>query len=218
MISQLTNLLTQLTALLLAIINQLGYFGIFVGMTIESSFFPFPSEIIMIPAGALVAQGKMNLGIVFAMGLLGSLTGALINFFLAMCLGRTTIDFLVSKYKRILFLDKEKIKMSDVYFQKHGEITTFIGRFIPVIRQLISLPAGFSRMNLFKFCLFTSLGAGAWVAILIYIGYLVGNNAALIEQNMHIVLIILLILAGIISIIYILLNRRLKRKLLDGRY
>lgn len=218
MISQLTTLLTQLTTLLLEIINQLGYLGIFIGMTIESSFFPFPSEIIMIPAGALVAQGKMNLGIVFAMGLLGSLTGALINFFLAMYLGRTTIDFLVSKYKRILFLDKEKIKMSDAYFKKHGEITTFIGRFIPVIRQLISLPAGFSKMNLFKFCLFTSLGAGAWVAILIYIGYLVGNNAALIEQNMHIVLVILLILAGIISIIYILLNRKLKRKLLDGRY
>jgi len=215
MISQLTELISQMTVLLLSIINQLGYFGIFVGMTIESSFFPFPSEVILIPAGALVAQGKMTLWIVFVMGLLGSLTGALINFFLAMYLGRTTIDLLISKYKHILFLNHEKIKQSDDYFRKHGEITTFIGRFIPVIRQLISLPAGFSRMNLFKFCLFTSLGAGAWVMILIYIGYLFGNNAALIQENMHIVLFILLILSGVIAIIYTLLNRRHKRRLIN---
>jgi membrane protein DedA with SNARE-associated domain len=210
----ITELISQLTILLLEIINELGYFGIYVGMTIESSFFPFPSEIILIPAGALVAQGKMTLWIVFVMGLLGSLTGALINYFLAMYLGRTTIDLLVAKYKKILFLNHEKIKQSDDYFRKHGDITTFVGRFIPVIRQLISLPAGFSRMNLFKFCLFTSLGAGAWVAILIYIGYLCGNNAGLIQENLHIITIIILILTGIISVIYILLNRRLKRKLL----
>ncbi len=214
MISQLTELISQLTIILLSIINELGYLGIFIGMTIESSFFPFPSEVILIPAGALVAQGKMTLWIVFVAGLLGSLAGALINFFLAMYLGRTTIDLLVSKYKKILFLNKEKIKQSDDYFRKHGEITTFVGRFIPVIRQLISLPAGFSRMNLFKFCLFTSLGAGAWTAILIYIGYLCGNNATLIQENMHIIIFLLLIFAGIIAIIYVLLNRKLKRKII----
>jgi membrane protein DedA with SNARE-associated domain len=184
-------------------------------MTIESSFFPFPSEVILIPAGALIAQGKMTIGAVFIAGLLGSLTGALINFFLAMYLGRTTIDFLVSKYKRILFLNKEKIKQSDDYFRKHGEITTFVGRFIPVIRQLISLPAGFSRMNLFKFCLFTSLGAGAWVAILIYLGILFGNNATLIQENLHIITAIVLLLMGIVGILYILLNRKLKKKIVD---
>lgn len=210
------ELITQLTALLLSIINELGYLGIFIGMTIESSFFPFPSEVILIPAGALVAQGKMTLWIVFVAGLLGSLTGALINFFLAMYLGRTTIDILISKYKRILFLNHEKIKQSDDYFRKHGEITTFVGRFIPVIRQLISLPAGFSRMNLFKFCLFTSLGAGAWVAILIYLGILFGNNAILIQENLHIITMIVLLLAGIVGVLYVLLNRKLKRKLVDN--
>ncbi|MEN7981892.1 MAG: DedA family protein [Nanoarchaeota archaeon] len=216
MISKLIELVSQLTILLLEIINELGYIGIFIGMTIESSFFPFPSEVILIPAGALIAQGKMTFGLVFIAGLLGSLAGALINFFLAMYLGRTTIDLLVSKYKKILFLNKEKIKQSDNYFKKHGEITTFVGRFIPVIRQLISLPAGFSRMNLFKFCLFTSLGAGAWVAILIYLGYLFGNNAILIQENLHIIMFILLIVVGIISILYILLNRKLKRKIIPN--
>jgi membrane protein DedA with SNARE-associated domain len=216
MISTLIELITQLIILLLEIINELGYLGIFIGMTIESSFFPFPSEVILIPAGALVAQGKMTIGLVFFAGLLGSLTGALINFFLAMYLGRTTIDILVSKYKRILFLNKEKIKQSDNYFRKHGEITTFVGRFIPVIRQLISLPAGFSRMNLFKFCLFTSLGAGAWVAILIYLGILFGNNADLIQENLHFITIIILLLMGIIGIIYILLNRKLKKKIIPN--
>ncbi len=210
------ELIHQLTILLLNIINELGYLGIFIGMTIESSFFPFPSEIILIPAGALIAQGKMTLGAVFIAGLFGSLAGALINFFLAMYLGRTTIDMLVSKYKRILFLNQEKINQSDNYFRKHGEITTFVGRFIPVIRQLISLPAGFSRMNLFKFCLFTSLGAGAWVMILIYLGYLFGNNATLIQENMRVILFMLLIIVGIITIIYILLNRKLKRKIIPN--
>ena len=210
----IAELITQLTLTLLSIINELGYLGIFIGMTIESSFFPFPSEIILIPAGALIAQGQMTFGMVFVAGLLGSLTGALVNFFLAMYLGRTTIDFLISKYGKILFLNHEKIKQSDDYFKKHGELTTFLGRFIPVIRQLISLPAGFSRMNLFKFCLFTSLGAGAWVAILIYLGYLFGNNAILIQENLHVITILILILVGIIGIIYVLLNRRLKRKIL----
>lgn len=216
MITELMGLITQLTVTLLSIVNELGYLGIFIGMTIESSFFPFPSEIILIPAGALVAQGQMTFGMVFIAGLLGSLTGALINFFLAMYLGRTTIDILVSKYKRILFINKDAIKQSDDYFRKHGEVTTFIGRFIPVIRQLISLPAGFSRMNLFKFCLFTSLGAGAWVAILIYLGVLFGNNAALIQENLHIITVIILLLVGAIGVIYVLLNRKLKRKVMPN--
>lgn len=199
----ITDLITQLTVTLLSIINELGYLGIYIGMTIESSFFPFPSEVILIPAGTLIAQGKMTFWMVFISGLFGSLTGALINFFLAMYLGRTTIDFLVSKYKRILFLNAEKINQSDKYFQKHGEITTFIGRLIPGIRQLISLPAGFSRMNLFKFCLFTSLGAGTWTLILIYLGYLFGNNATLIQENLHIITILVLATAGVIILSYI---------------
>ncbi len=198
-------MLENIVGTILLIIKELGYIGIFIGMTIESSFFPFPSELILIPAGALVAKGEMVFSLVFLAGLLGSLTGALINFFLALFLGRTVIDHIVSKYGRFLFITDKKIRKSDTYFKKHGEVTTFIGRLIPGVRQLISLPAGFSKMNLFKFCLFTGLGAGLWTAILIYIGYFFGNNVELIRGNLT---PLLLLLSMIIIIIYILLRKR----------
>ena len=202
------NLFAQLIAILLSIINELGYLGIFIGMTIESSFFPFPSEIILIPAGALVAQGKMSFLFVFIAGLLGSLVGALINYFLALFLGRTAVDLLVDKYGKFLFINETKIKKSDTYFKKNGEVTTFVGRLIPVVRQLISLPAGFSKMNLNKFVLFTALGAGIWSFILIYVGFLFGANAVWINTNMKIVSLIVASCAVIILIIYILINKR----------
>lgn len=208
------ELFSQLIAAVLAIISELGYIGIFIGMTIESSFFPFPSEIILIPAGALVAQGEMTVSFVFMAGLLGSLVGALINYVLALFLGRTAIDYLLSRYGKFLFLNKEKLHQSDVYFKKHGDITTFVGRLIPVIRQLISIPAGFSRMNLFKFCFFTSLGAGLWTGILIYVGYIFGNNLEWINKNMEALSMIVLLFALIVLVIYLIWNkRRLSRKI-----
>lgn len=192
----------------LSIIEKLGYFGIFIGMTLESSFIPFPSEAILIPAGALIAKGNMSFAPVFIAGLFGSLFGALVNFFLALYLGRTTIDLLISKYGKIFFINKNKLKKSDNYFRRHGEVTTFIGRLIPVIRQLISLPAGFSKMSLFKFCLFTSLGAGFWTLILIYVGYLFGNNAIWVNQNKNLLTMSTLLFSSIILIMYFLLNKK----------
>jgi len=207
----LESIINPVVAFVLSLVSQLGYLGIFIGMVIESSFFPFPSEIILIPAGTLVAQGELSLGLVFLMGLLGSLAGALINFFLALILGRKTIDLLLSKYGKILFLNKEKLIKSDTYFQKHGEVTTFVGRLIPVIRQLISLPAGFSKMNLFKFCLFTSLGAGLWSLILISIGYFFGANSIWFSQNTDLITLSILLFVVIIIIVYVLYNKKNKR-------
>jgi len=204
----LIELINQLLTTLLSVINKLGYLGIFIGMTIESSFIPFPSEAILIPAGVLVAKGQMTFFVVFLAGLLGSLAGALVNYFLALYLGRTTIDLLISRYGKFLFLTPANLKKSDLYFEKHGEITTFIGRLIPLIRQLISLPAGFSKMNLFKFFMFTALGAGIWAAILIYIGYFFGENSAWINQNLSTIILSIALLSIISLIIYILLQKK----------
>jgi membrane protein DedA with SNARE-associated domain len=170
------EILATFISAVLSAIESLGYIGIFLGMTIESSFIPFPSEVILIPAGALAAQGKMGILQIFVAGLLGTITGALINYFLALYLGRATIDLLIDKYGRFLFLTRTKLKHSDDYVKKHGEITTFIGRLIPVVRQLISLPAGFSKMKLSKFVLFTALGAGIWTLLLILLGYFYGST------------------------------------------
>jgi len=208
----LLDIIYHIAEVLLSIIKEFGYVGIFIGMTIESSFIPFPSEIILIPAGVLVAQGEMNFFLILIAGLLGSLLGALINYFLALHFGRRTIDALVSRYGKILFISKSQIDKSDEYFKKHGEITTLIGRFIPAIRQLVSIPAGFSRMNLFKFCIFTGIGAGIWVTVLIYIGYLFGNNSELIKQNINLASLILIVISLIVVIIYITTKRKSKFK------
>jgi len=189
----------------LLLINNLGYLGIFIGMTIESSFIPFPSEIILIPAGALIARGEMSFFPVFLAGLLGSILGALINYYLALFLGRRTVDFLVNKYGKFLFLNKEKLKRTDAYFKKHGEITTFIGRLIPLVRQEISLPAGFARMHFSKFILFTALGAGIWTAILIFVGYFFGSNA---QPVLKIVTGVLLVLSLIFLLVYYLRQKK----------
>ena len=202
--------LSQITIFLLNIINQFGYFGIFIGMAIESSFFPFPSEIILIPAGALVAQGEMSFILVFLAGLSGALIGASFNYILALFLGRTAVDFLIQKYGKLFFISEKKLRKTDIYFKKHGEVTTFVGRLIPGIRQLISLPAGFARMNFLKFILFTALGAGIWNLILIYIGYFFGNNFELIILNMNIVILFFLVFSLIILLIYFLWKKKNK--------
>jgi len=207
----ISELLTPLTNFLLNIVGKLDYLGIFLLMTIESSFIPFPSEIIIIPAGVLVQQGEMNLSLVLLAGILGSLAGALINYFIALHLGRKIVNKLVGKYGKVLLIDNKKISKVDNYFHKHGEITTFTGRLIPGIRQLVSIPAGFTKMNLFKFSLFTSLGAGIWVLILILIGYFLGDNTEVLKQNMNQITLIILISVFVLVIIYMLF-----RKIING--
>jgi membrane protein DedA with SNARE-associated domain len=202
------ELFQSIVNFLIELINSLGYLGIFIGMSIESSFFPFPSEVILIPAGVLVSEGKMSFLLVFLAGVLGSIIGAWINYFLAFYLGRGAINKLTDKYGKFIFIDKTSIEKSEKYFEKHGEITTFIGRLIPGIRQLISIPAGFSKMNFTKFTLYTALGAGIWSLILIFLGYWFGENQELIYNNIKLFLVLFSIL---VIGIYILVKKKKRR-------
>jgi membrane protein DedA with SNARE-associated domain len=188
----------------------MGYLGIFLLMFLESTFFPFPSEIIMIPAGYLAYQGEMNIYLVILVGILGSLCGALLNYYLARSLGRKFI----LKYGKYFFIKEETLDKLDVFFTKHGEISTFTGRLIPGIRQLISLPAGLARMNLVTFSFYTSLGAGIWVVVLVAVGYLVGSNEELISEYLKSATLIALVSVVFIAVFYVVRNRR-RQKILD---
>lgn len=191
-------MLTNIINFIVETVGSLGYTGIFVMMFLESSFFPFPSEVVMIPAGYLAYKGEMNIYLVVLFGILGSLAGALFNYYFAIKLGRA---FLMRYGKYILISEETILKMED-FFRKHGHISTFSGRLIPVVRQYISLPAGLARMNLFVFSIYTSLGAGIWVIILTLLGYFLGGNESLIKEYLHTIIIVILILLTILGFWY----------------
>ncbi len=187
---------------------KVGYPGTFLWMVIESSFIPWPSELLLIPQGMLVHQGKLSFTLLLVFSILGSLAGALINYYMALYLGRRLADRLIAKYGKFLLLSESNLRKAERYFENHGSITTFIGRLIPAIRQLISLPAGFSRMNIAKFCLYTSLGAGIWSAILICLGYVFERNMEAITSNLHTITVITILACVLICLFYVLLRRR----------
>ncbi|WP_456457903.1 DedA family protein [Nitratifractor sp.] len=184
-------------------VNDWGYFGIFVAMFLESSFFPFPSEVIMIPAGYLAFEGEMNLALAVATGILGSVTGALFNYWLAYRYGR---PFLL-RYGRYFFLKPENLEKLERFFAQHGEISTFNGRLIPGVRQYISLPAGLSRMSLGRFSLYTALGAGIWVMLLTLLGYFLGAHKEELSRYLHNATILVLIAVAGLSLFYWLRHR-----------
>ena len=188
-------------------IGQLGYTGITGLMFLESSFFPFPSEVVIPPAGYLASIHEMNIWLVIAAGTGGSLLGAIFNYWLALKLGR---PFLL-KYGKYLFISEKTLAKADIFFRRHGHISTFIARLLPGIRQYISLPAGLARMNLLIFCLFTSLGAGIWVVVLALCGYLFGKNQELIAEQLHNILLVIVPACVLLVILYIYRYQRLKR-------
>lgn len=154
------------------LVDGLGYLGIFLLMTLESSFVPFPSEVVLIPAGYLVKQGKMTALMAILAGVGGSLVGAYINYYLSMTLGR---KFIVN-YGRYFLLPEEKFVKVEQAFLRHGNFATFVGRLIFGIRQWISIPAGISRMPIVPFTLLTVGGAGLWVIVLVSLGYSLGDT------------------------------------------
>ena len=155
-------------------LNNLNYWTITLLMTIESSFIPFPSEVVVPPAAykAASGNGELNVYLVVLFATIGANMGALINYFLAYFVGRPIVyRFANSRLGHICLINDEKVKYAEEYFDKHGALSTFIGRLIPAVRQLISIPAGLAKMKLSTFLLYTTLGAGIWNAILAIIGY-----------------------------------------------
>ena len=168
---------SAIASFFMSIFSGMGYIGIIVLMTIESSFIPFPSEIVIPPAAYLAQKGEMNLLLVILCGVIGSLLGALINYILAATLGRTFIySFAKTKLAKFLLIDEKGVKKSEDLFNKNGIISTFFGRLIPGVRQLISIPAGLAKMNIISFIMFTTLGATIWTTILALLGYFFGAN------------------------------------------
>ncbi|MFG5150678.1 DedA family protein [Campylobacter lari] len=191
---------------LLALAKDWGYWGIIFLMFVESSFFPFPSEVVMIPAGYLAHQNELNFWICLLCGTFGALLGALLNYYLCYFLGREVL-LKICKYFGV---NEAKFAQFEAFFNKHGEISTFSGRLIPGLRQYISLPAGLARMNLKKFIFYTSLGAGIWCLILLIFGYVLGKNEDLIKEYLHFVIIACIIFATMIVAIYIYIQKRKK--------
>jgi membrane protein DedA with SNARE-associated domain len=197
-------MLENIISYIVETVAALGYMGIFVLMFLESSFFPFPSEVVMVPAGYLAFKGEMDLTLVILFGILGSLGGALFNYYLAVVLGRPFLH----RYGRYILISEETLTKMENFFKTHGSISTFSGRLIPGVRQYISLPAGLARMNLMKFSIYTSLGAGIWVTILALIGYFIGNNEALVKEYVTTITLLLLGSLVLLAAFYIWRHKR----------
>lgn len=158
-------------------IENANYLFVFLFMVVESSFIPFPSEVVVPPAAYLActnagAGSDMNIAMVVVMATLGALCGAFINYFLAMWVGRPIVyAFADSRFGHACLFDRAKVDKAEAYFDKHGAVSTFVGRLIPAIRQLISIPAGLAKMNIGVFAIFTALGALLWNIVLASLGY-----------------------------------------------
>ena len=201
--------------------NNMSYLSITLLMTIESSFIPFPSEVVIPPAAYVAGKEDstlyvtdnyiLNVLLIVLFGTIGALLGAIINYLLAMWLGRPIIyAFADSKVGHLCLLSSEKVKKAEDYFNDHGKVSTFVGRLIPGIRQLISIPAGLSKMNFGQFLLYTFLGAAIWNTVLALLGYIAHGQMDLIHAYSHELSIAIMALLGIVVVYFVV--KRLKAK------
>jgi len=190
--------------------RDLGYPGIVILMAMESSVLPVPSELVMPPAGYLAAKGEMSFVIALACGVLGSVLGALANYYGAHWIGGPFLR----RYGKYVFLSEAALARSERFFAQHGEFSTFVGRLFPVVRHLISIPAGLHRMPLPKFIGYTALGALLWCTILTWIGYALGRNEAVLrnEEVQRYATWAILALIPIVAIAAVIYVRRRRRQ------
>lgn len=195
--------------------RDIGYPGIVVLMAVESSIIPLPSELVMPPAGYLAAKGEMSLPLVIVCGIFGSVLGALANYGVAAWLGRA----FVHRMGRYVLVSERSLERSERFFAAHGEISTFVARMLPVIRHLISLPAGLARMPLPRFVSFTALGSGIWCTVLTLIGWTIGRkenvllgalNVEVRREAEHVMTIIVPALV-VLTIAYVVWSRRRRK-------
>ncbi len=195
----ITTLLQQLGEFFIRVIEMLGYPGIVLLMALESMIAPVPSELVMPFAGFLAGQGKLNFMLVIVFSSLGSLLGSLISYYI----GKRGGYSLVKKFGKYLLLDETDLQKTQQWFEKRGEKTIFISRFIPVVRHLISIPAGVGRMDLKKFCLYTVLGATLWNGFLAYVGFVLGQRWEMVRQYtepLSLAVAIILVIAAVIVV------------------
>jgi membrane protein DedA with SNARE-associated domain len=190
-------------------LGHMNYFTVGLLMVIESSFVPFPSEIVIPVAAYKAAQGDLNVYLVVISGTIGALIGALINYAIGYYVGRPVIHKLAdSKFGRMMLLSEEKVVKAEDYFVKNGKVSTLIGRLVPGIRQLISIPAGMAKMNIRDFLVYTTIGAGAWNIILAVIGYFLYD----IREEIYPYLKEIMLVLGAIFIIYLVVQARKNRR------
>ncbi|OGU04437.1 MAG: hypothetical protein A2085_09030 [Gemmatimonadetes bacterium GWC2_71_10] len=212
----------QLSLWLVGAIGDIGYVGIVLLMAMESSVLPVPSELVMPPAGYLAYQGQMNIWIALASGIAGSVIGAYANYWVAARLGR----WVFVRYGKFVLLTERSLERTEKFFHSHGQIATFVGRLFPVIRHLISIPAGLARMRLDKFFLYTAAGAGIWCAVLLGIGWLIGRVGAthsraelneVASRYAHQAILWMVPLTIVVVGGYVWMHRRRRRRMAGGQ-
>ena len=203
----MTELLAQMVTWSVELVRVLGYKGVVFLMFLESTVFPFPSELVMPQAGYLASQKEMNLVAVVLCGTVGSWMGAMLNYVVAWKVGR---PFFL-KFGKYFFCPPDKFTVVERFFLNHGEIGTFTGRLIPVVRHLISIPAGLARMKLSHFTFYTGLGAGIWVTVLSFIGYMVGENVQKVKEYSHVCTLGVIVTCGLLLVGYSFWYSRVKK-------
>ena len=180
----------QINSWLIEIIVKIGYFGIFLGMFLESTLVPIPSEAVMIPAGMAVAKQQLNFVLVVFFGIFGNVLGAVFSYYLALWLGKP----ILLKVGRFFWIKPQTITKIEIFFLKYGEISVFVGRLLPGFRHFISIPAGIAKMNITKFLFYTTLGSTIWTTILVIFGYYFSLHQEYLLNNFKIIIVFLIII------------------------